>query len=146
MADRLMHKSQCAPAALLAGSFALAVAALLVSPGAQAQAGFADPTRPPAGISASSAEADEPMGNALQSVLIPKKGKPVAIIGGQAYRLGERVGENRLIRLTEKEAVLKGPGGIERLQLTPGIEKTRLTDKKLNNAPVAKPAVRGSQP
>lgn len=144
MADRLTNRCPLAADALRAACVAVLASGFFV--GVRAQTPLSDPTRPPPGILSASAESDGQAGNTLQSVLIPKTGKPVAIIGGQAYRLGERVGESRLIRLTEKEAVLEGPGGVERLQLTPGIEKTRLTDKKLNNAPVAKPAVRGSQP
>ena len=47
----------------------------------------------------------------------------MAVIGGQQIRLGEKYGESRLVRLSEREAVLEGPDGVERLQLTPGIEK-----------------------
>ena len=113
MADRLRH-------ALIA---LFALAALL--PAARAQAPMADPTRPPANVSAP--EAGELSGPVLQSVLIPKKGRPLAVIGGQQVRLGERYGELRLVKLTEREAVLEGPDGIERLRLTPGAEKTDIS-------------------
>jgi MSHA biogenesis protein MshK len=56
-------------------------------------------------------------------VLTPKKGKPTAVIGGQVVPLGGFVGEARLVRLSETEAVLEGPEGIERLYLTPDVEK-----------------------
>lgn len=92
---------------------------------AHAQAMLADPTRPPMG--ALTPEAAEVSGPVLQSVLIPKRGKPLAVIGGQQVRLGERYGERRLVRLTEREAVLEGPDGIERLRLTPGVEKTAIS-------------------
>jgi len=78
----------------------------------------------------------------LQSVKIPKKGKPVAVIGGQQVRLGELYGDSRLIRLTEREAVLQGPAGTERLMLTPGIEKTNIITK----SPAAKRAQSGGKP
>ena len=110
MADRLRR-------ALLA-LFALVV----LLPAARAQALLADPTRPPAGVLAP--EAAEASGPVLQSVLVPKRGKPLAVISGQQVRLGERYGERRLVKVTEREAVLEGPDGIERLRLTPGVEKT----------------------
>ena len=102
---------------------------LLAAPLARAQAVLQDPTRPPAFVSAPVAEAGEQSGPVLQSVVIPKTGKPVAVIGGRQVRLGERYGDSRLIRVTEREAVLAGPSGIEHLMLTPGVEKTNITRK-----------------
>jgi hypothetical protein len=111
-----------------------------------AQTGMSDPTRPPLGISSPAPEAGELTGPVLQSVMIPKKGKPVAIIGGQQVRLGEKYGESRLTRLTEREAVLEGPAGIERLLLTPGIEKTNIIMKNVSKTPAAKRVQSGSKP
>ena len=111
--------------------------------GACAQtAALPDPTRPPTSVSVPSPDAEVPSGPVLQSVMIPKKGKPLAVIGGKQVRLGELYGESRLIKLTEREAVLEGPAGIERLMLTPGIEKTNIITK----SPAAKRAQRGSKP
>ena len=107
---------------------------------AHAQSSLADPFRPPAAIMDPSAAGAADSGPVLQSVLIPKKGKPVAIIGGEAIRVGEMYRDSRLIRLTENEAVLEGPGGIERLPLTPGVSKTPITKSSTK-----KPATRGAQ-
>ena len=96
-----------------------ALAALL--PAARAQAPLADPTRPPGNVLAP--EAGDASGPVLQSVLIPKRGKPLAVIGGQQVRLGEHYGDSRLVKVTEREAVLEGPAGVERLRLTPGVER-----------------------
>jgi MSHA biogenesis protein MshK len=109
----------------------LAIAAPLRALG---QAGLADPTRPPPGATSEMAGLGEAGGPTLQSVIIPKKGKPMAVIGGQQVVLGGMYGDSRLISLTEREAVLEGPAGIERLRLTPGIEKTNIVTK----SPVAK--------
>ena len=133
MANRLMR------ACALSGLF-LAVASV------SAQTVLSDPTRPPAGVVEGMPESEEMTGPVLQSVLIPRKGKPVAVIGGKQVRLGERYGESRLIKLTEREAVLEGPGGIKRLRLTPGVEKTNLITKTVTNAPAAKRAQSGSKP
>ena len=114
---------------------------LFVAASALAQtdmANIADPTRPPAGFLAgeANAEAAEAVtGPVLQSVLIPKNGRPLAVIDGHQVRLGERLGERRLVRLSEREAVLDGPLGIERLQLTPGVEKTNVVAKKATKTP-----------
>ena len=78
----------------------------------------------------------------LQSVKSPKNGKPQALIGGQEVKLGELYGDSRLIKLTEREAVLEGPSGVEYLMQTPGIEKTNITKK----SPAAKRAQSGSKP
>lgn len=109
---------------------------------ARAQGVLPDPTRPPVGMSAPEADAAGETGPVLQSVMIPKQGKSVAVIGGKQVRLGELYGESRLVRLSEKEAVLDGPAGTERLMLTPGIEKTNIITK----SPAARRAQRGGKP
>lgn len=85
-----------------------------------------DPTRPPAGWLQNSPDAgavEDEGGLRLQSILWPQRGKPVAIIGGATVPLGGRLGEARLIRLSEHEAVLQGPEGLTRLYLTPDVKK-----------------------
>ena len=125
---------------------------LFVAASALAQtdmANIADPTRPPAGflVGEANAEAAEAVtGPVLQSVLIPKKGRAVALIGGQQVYLGEMYGESRLIKLSEREAVLEGPGGVERLMLTPGVEKTNIVMKKLNRSPAPRRAQSEGKP
>jgi hypothetical protein len=125
MADRLIF---CRVICLLLAGCALPVLA---------QSGMADPTRPPPGMSGMAGDvalAGEATGPLLQSVKIPKKGKPSAVISGQPVVLGGMFGDSRLTSLTEREAVLEGPTGIERLRLIPGIEKTNIVVK----TPVAK--------
>lgn len=132
MADRLISSFR----SLLLSSL------LLAAFSARAQGALADPTQPPAGMAAPNMDAVAETGPVLQSVVIPKKGKPVAVIGGKQVRLGELYGESRLIKLTEKEAVLEGPAGIERLMLTPGIEKTNIITK----SPAARRVQSGGKP
>lgn len=90
-----------------------------------------DPTRPPLMLSgaggggANGAEA----GMRLQSVLNPKGNRPTAIISGQVVRVGEKVGEARLVRVSENEAVLRGPGGVERLYLVSEVSKKYVDPK-----------------
>ena len=140
MADRLIR--------VLAACLALGANAV------GAQTTMADPTRPPPGLLAPAPEAGEASGPVLQSVLLPKKGRPLAVIGGQQVRLGELYGDSRLIRLSEREAVLEGPEGIERLRLTPGVEKTNVASKNtaktvtkdLKKAPASRPAQSEGRP
>lgn len=109
------------------------VMALAFSASAQSQ--ISDPTRPPAGfIQEGDSSGTVVTGPVLESVMIPKKGKPLAVISGQPVRLGEQYGESRLIRVNEREAVLEGPSGIERLALTPGIEKTNIVTRNKSPA------------
>lgn len=112
----------------------VAIALLSSAATVSAQTELADPTRPPAGLVVEAAGGEATGGSVLQSVLIPKKGRAVAVIGGQQVYLGEMYGESRLIRLTEREAVLEGPSGVERLMLTPGVEKTNIVMKKTNKS------------
>ena len=101
---------------------AFALAVLASSAGAQ----MADPTRPPASwLAADGGQPDgaEEGGLRLQSVLVRQSGRPVAVIGGRTVVLGERLGEARLVRVNEREAVLKGADGVTHLYLTPEVEK-----------------------
>jgi MSHA biogenesis protein MshK len=129
MADRLKRPPG---AGLFAGL--LCSAALAGSPAALAQNAFADPTRPPPAVAAAAAESSDAGGPVLQSVLVPQKGKPIAVISGQSVRLGELYETYRLVELSEREAVLAGADGEVRLTLTPGVEKinvaTRAADRK----------------
>lgn len=121
-------------------------ALLLAAATALAQAELADPTRPPAGLVAEETSSEAATGPVLQSVLIPRKGRAVAVIGGQQVHLGEMYGESRLIKLTEREAVLEGPSGVERLMLTPGIEKTNIVMTKTKKKPVLRRAQSEGKP
>ena len=56
---------------------------LLAGATAFAQADLADPTRPPAGLVAEATSSEAVTGPVLQSVLIPRKGRAMAVIGGQ---------------------------------------------------------------
>lgn len=101
----------------------------------EATSSLRDPTRPPAAFSSSAAEtdlssADAQAGGRLRFVLMPRRGgKPSALIDGQVVPLGGRVGDARLIRLTESEAVLEGAAGREILYLTPGVSKKPVQTK-----------------
>jgi len=125
MVDRLMRPVRMSYLLPLA----LAIGGAVGAPNAAAQAVLPDPTRPPAAFVGGADEAAVASGPRLQSVLLPKAGKPVAVISGQRVTLGGMLGARRLVALSENEAVLKGPDGVERLRLTPDVEKTNLIAK-----------------
>ena len=133
MAGFLIRLSICSVLALTAES-------------ASAQRVMADPTRPPGGVAVDAQAEVAVSGPVLQSVLIPKKGRPVAVIGGQQVRLGDKYGESRLVRLTEREAVLEGPSGVEHLPLTPGVEKIVVRKNSKERTSAAEGAQRGGKP
>ena len=97
-----------------------------------------DPTRPPpgwgeigeSGTATTSTETEF----RLQSVMLPQRGKPVALIGGQTVVLGGKLGDATLVRLTEKEAVLQGPDGLTHLYLTPEVNKQIIVTPKARKA------------
>ena len=97
---------------------------LLAANGAAFGAGMVDPTRPPEAFSQPAEEGiatpkDKPV---LQSVII-SPGRKVAIISGEAVRVGGNFGDSRLVKLTETEAVLRRGNEMQILKLFPQIEK-----------------------
>ena len=119
---------------------ACGLAAFLAPMPAWAQSPLADPTRPPTGVPGAMNSDEAAGGPVLQSVLIPRQGKPLAVIDGHTVRLGQRYGDARLVRVSEHDVVLDGPEGIERLQLTPGIEKTNIRPVNVTNGATRAPA------
>ncbi len=91
-----------------------------------------DPTRPPAALGEAGATAVA-SGPVLQSVLI-SPGRRVAVISGQTVQVGDKVGDARVARITEGEAVLVRDGKSQTLKLFPGLEKRR--SGKAHSAPV----------
>lgn len=114
-----------------------AIVSILASCGsALAQsASIADPTRPPVAFTAAAGGAPllqgEPAGGRLSAILIPRRGgKPNAVIDGKVVRLGDKIGDSRLVGVTETEVELAGPAGKETLYLTPDAVKKKLVSQK----------------
>jgi MSHA biogenesis protein MshK len=102
---------------------ALAVIAL-VAASAVAQA-LPDPTRPPASLAPAAepgADAPSSMAPTLQSVIVAPNRK-IAVINGQAVKLGEKYGDARVVKIAETEVVLKNGSELQTLKLFPSIEK-----------------------
>lgn len=71
--------------------------------------GLKDPTRPPASLSAeTTSENGQVAGPVLQSVMLGSQYR-AAIINGQKVMLGGKYEKATLIRITEREAVLRNP-------------------------------------
>jgi MSHA biogenesis protein MshK len=102
---------------------------------AWAQEALPDPTRPPAGWASGQAAMPEGYGGAmLQSVILPRRGKPAAVINGERVELGGKYGELRVVGISESEVILKGPAGEQVLKMVPEVEKRMRPDLRKNKA------------
>jgi MSHA biogenesis protein MshK len=112
----LLYAKRAAPLALACATW-----------GALAQA-LSDPMRPPqppasAAPAAPSAESpDAPPVSQLNAVLI-SGGRKLAVINGTAVPLGGRVGEAKVVRITETEVTVRRGDALETLRLHPAVEK-----------------------
>ena len=109
----------------------MVLAALLLPVAATAQSVLSDPTRP-ATAGAVDSGAGMSVGPALQSVILPKGGRPVALIDGQELRVGDKLGDGVVTFIGETQVKIKGPAGVEVLRLTPGVEKTSRRKSRRN--------------
>jgi len=80
-----------------------------------------DPTRPPAALLAAPAPAASEPAQALtlQSILLGKGRTPAAVISGELVLQGGQLRDLRVLRITERGVVLKGPRGEITLTLLP---------------------------
>lgn len=109
------------PPRLAGARWALTWALALAAGGAMAQ-GWSDPTRPPAVLGMErDAQTATPGAPQLQSILISRNpgGRRVAVISGQTVRLGGRIGNAVLFRISQNEVVLKRGRTLETLKLSP---------------------------
>ena len=105
---------------LVVASLGLMVGTL--SAGAAMAGDLVDPTQSPTDI-AQGADAAADAGPVLQSVMLSSARK-MAVISGQTVKIGEKVGEAKLVRLNDHEAVLRNPDGTtQTLQMHPAVVK-----------------------
>ncbi len=120
---------------------ALPLSLVLAMNFAQSADSLQDPTRPPAGWAAGQAvgSGGEQAANSsgLQTIVLPKSGKPWAVINGERVVLGGKVGEARVVKITESEVVLKGADGLQTLKMTPSAEK-KPADGKIRKSKAAR--------
>ncbi len=87
-------------------------------------AGVPDPMRPPSGPDTVDAPSAAPQVLQLTSTLIAD-GRRVATINGHPYRVGDRVGDAKLVAIEPTAVVLERDAGRLRLELLPSRVKTR---------------------
>lgn len=84
--------------------------------------GMTDPTRPPVTSDTGDAGLSAEAVPELQSVLISPQ-RAEAIISGRAVKLGDKVGDARVTKITEDGVVLRNGKDMQVLKLFPNIEK-----------------------
>lgn len=87
-----------------------------------------DPTKPPASETAPAAAgvspgATAPTATGVQAVFIRATGKSGAVIDGQYVEVGGKIGDKRVVKISESEVVLLGAGGREVIRLSPAVTK-----------------------
>lgn len=92
-----------------------------------------DPTRPPDAMSMPNGTGGVlvPSESGVQAVILRRKGKSSAVINGQFVEVGGKLGDKKVLKISESEVVLMGSNGREVLKVTPDIQKL----------PTVKPAV-----
>jgi MSHA biogenesis protein MshK len=85
---------------------------------------LSDPTRPPNTSGAAGPQGDvEAPTTVLQTILI-SPGRKLAVINGSVVALGGKVGDARLVSISESAVVLKYSDRTEVIKLLGGIERT----------------------
>jgi MSHA biogenesis protein MshK len=106
--------------ALIANVFLISALLAATALGAEV---LPDPTRPPALIMApDEAKVAVPASPVLQSVLISPL-RRVATINGQIVKVGDKIGDAKVVKIAESEVVLRKGKDVEVLKLFPNIEK-----------------------
>ena len=114
-------------------------------PAASAGTGTAGAGTTGAGTTGAAASTDSTEASSgLSSVILRKGAKPAAIIDGQYVELGGKVGERKVVSITEGEVILKSTVEKEVLRLTPGIEKRPIVNK-IAKKKAARKAAKGAK-
>lgn len=114
------------------------IVSILYSPNAIAQQ-ESDPTRPPAldrRAVLAQAQPDSTgtgSGLILQSVLISPSGREV-IISGKNLHEGQKIGNAIVAKIDEASVRLRGPAGVQVLQLFPGVDKRVVINRNLSDS------------
>jgi hypothetical protein len=107
---------------------------LLLAAGGAAAApptGLADPTRPPGVVAAPVATASNtapkaaPAPPRLQSVQLGRSGEATALVDGRLLRVGDALGEAKVVAIDLQGLQLQGPRGSERLWLLAALVEHR---------------------
>lgn len=85
-----------------------------------------DPTRPPAAMIEPAKGGDAAVvaiEGGVRTVVLRQGGKSIAVINGQYVKQGDKVGDKRVLKISESEVVLMGESGREVIKTIPAIEK-----------------------
>jgi len=84
-----------------------------------------DPTRPAGALMTPDATGGvaAPVESGVQTVILRPGRKSAAVINGQYVEVGGKLGDKRVVKITESEVVLRGESGREVMKVTPAIEK-----------------------
>lgn len=124
MAADLKTLAIISPTGVIARCFWVS-AALCAGPVAVFAQTLTDPTRPPAEISSSGVvQAVTQKDSGLQTIIISPT-RRAAIINGRTVELGAKLGDARLVGISESVAVLERAQGRQVLALFPGVEINR---------------------
>jgi MSHA biogenesis protein MshK len=111
----------------MAGRLILAFAGIALLAATTARAQLADPMRPPAGLGAKTSAGDTAEtgdgGSPVQAVILRRGDKPVALIAGERVTIGSRVGDARVVAITDSEVVLASRSGRQVIKINPDVDK-----------------------
>ena len=124
MAADLKALAMIMPTGVIARCFWVS-AALCAGPVAVFAQTLTDPTRPPAEISSSGVVQAVPQKDSGLQTIIISPTRRAAIINGQMVELGAKLGDARLVGISESVAVLERAQGRQVLALFPGVEINR---------------------
>ena len=88
-----------------------------------------DPTQPPSAYTVTGSQHEntavdgEEASRVLQSIVRRHGAKPMAMINGRMLGVGGKIDDWVLVRIDESEVILRGPGGTEKLVMSPDVEK-----------------------
>jgi len=90
-----------------------------------------DPMRPAGALMAPAATGGvaAPAESGVQTVILRPGRKSAAVINGQYVEVGGKLGDKRVVKITESEVVLTGESGREVIKVTPAIQKVPATGK-----------------
>lgn len=109
----------------------VAMGALLPASFAGSTPGYGDPMRPPTAVNSATDSASEIPATApsttVETIGLHGPKGPFAIISGQRVSVGDRIGDDRVLRITENQVLLQGPGGKQILHLISGEETIQIS-------------------
>jgi MSHA biogenesis protein MshK len=108
---------------------------MIAATAATAGESLPDPTRPPIDLQGGVVDAGAAAGPRIRMIRISPTRRS-AIVDGQEVMVGSRVGDARVVKITEDAVVLRGPAGTETLKLFANVDKRPVTTGAAPRKPV----------